>query len=60
MKDLISIIIPIYNCENFISKCLNSIINQDYLNTEILLIDDGSTDDSYKICNSYAKKDNCQ
>lgn len=53
----ISIVIPIYNDEKYISQCLNSIINQTYKNIEIILIDDGSTDNSKNICDEYAKKD---
>jgi len=54
----ISIIIPVYNVEPYIRKCLDSVINQTYKNLEILLIDDGSTDSSGKICDEYAAKDN--
>ena len=54
---LISVIIPVYNKEKYLDKCLESIINQTYKNLEILLIDDGSTDGSAKICDSYAEKD---
>ena len=56
-NDLISIIIPIYNVEKYLEKCLNSVINQTYSNLEIILIDDGSTDNSKFICDEYAKKD---
>lgn len=52
----ISIIIPIYNAEKHLRKCINSLINQSYSNTEIILIDDGSTDKSLNICNEYGKK----
>lgn len=55
--ELISIIVPIYNVEKYLSECLDSIINQTYKNLEIILIDDGSTDNSGKICDKYAKKD---
>lgn len=54
---LISIIVPIYNIEDYLSKCLESIINQSYKETEIILIDDGSTDNSYLICKKYKLKD---
>lgn len=57
MKDLISIIIPVYNCEKYLSKCLDSLINQTYENLEIILINDGSTDNSIELCNEYKKKD---
>ncbi|MDR0738888.1 MAG: glycosyltransferase [Oscillospiraceae bacterium] len=52
-KPLISIIVPIYNVENFFSKCLSSIENQTYKNNEIILIDDGSTDASGKIADNF-------
>lgn len=54
---MISIIIPIYNVEKYLEKCLDSILNQTYKNLEIILIDDGSTDNSPNICNSYCEKD---
>ena len=57
MGMLISIIIPVYNVELDLEKCLESIINQTYKNIEIILIDDGSTDNSGKICDIYAEKD---
>ena len=52
-KIKISGIIPIYNVEQYLSQCLDSIINQTYTNLEIILINDGSTDNSEKICNQY-------
>ena len=54
---VISVIVPIYNVENYINRCLNSIINQTYKNLQIILVDDGSTDDSGKVCDKYALKD---
>ena len=54
---LISVIVPIYNVDNYLSICIDSIVNQSYNNLEILLINDGSTDNSEKICHSYAKID---
>lgn len=54
----VSIIIPIYNVEKYLSRCLNSLINQTLKNIEIICINDGSTDNSYNILNEYAKKDN--
>jgi len=54
----ISVIIPVYNSEPYLRKCLDSVANQTYKNLEILLIDDGSTDNSVKICDEYAAKDN--
>lgn len=53
----ISIIIPVYNVENYISECVESVINQTYKALRIILVDDGSTDESGKICDSYAEKD---
>lgn len=53
MEDLITVIINVYNREKFIAKCLESIINQTYKNLEILIINDGSTDNTLKICESY-------
>lgn len=55
---LISIIVPIYNVEPYIQRCLDSIINQTYSNLEIILIDDGSPDNCPQICDEYAAKDN--
>lgn len=57
MNPLISIIIPVYNVEQYLSKCLESIIKQTYNNIEIILIDDGSSDNSKKICDEYLQKD---
>ncbi len=54
---LISVIIPIYNNETFLQKCIDSILMQTYSNLEIILVDDGSTDGSGKICDQYAQKD---
>ncbi|MDD2494937.1 MAG: glycosyltransferase family 2 protein [Tissierellia bacterium] len=54
----ISIIVPYYNSEKYISKCIDSILNQTLSNFELILVDDGSTDNSYNICNTYASKDN--
>ena len=55
---LVSIIIPIYNVEKYITKCIDSIIKQDYKNLEIILVNDGSKDNSLKICEKYKKMDN--
>lgn len=57
MKPKISIIIPIYNAEKYLKKCLDSIINQSYQNIEILCINDGSIDNSLSILKEYQKKD---
>ena len=48
-KGFVSIIVPVYNVENYLEQCLDSLINQSYQNIEIIIIDDGSTDDSRKI-----------
>ena len=56
-EELISIIVPVYNVEAYIEQCLDSLMNQTYRNLEIILIDDGSTDNSGKICEAYEKKD---
>lgn len=58
MKDLISIIVPVYNVEEYLVECLDSIVKQSYSNIEIIIVDDGSTDGSGKICKEYLKKDN--
>lgn len=54
---LISIIVPVFNVEKYLSECIQSIISQTYKNLEILLIDDGSTDNSGKMCDHFAKID---
>ena len=53
---LISVIVPVYNVEEYLKKCVDSIINQTYKNLEIILVDDGSTDNSSLICDTYAEK----
>lgn len=58
MKDLISVIVPVYNVENYLEQCVNSILQQTYDKIEIILVDDGSTDSSGKICDDYAKASN--
>lgn len=57
MRKKVSIIIPAYNAEKYIERCLNSILNQTYNNLEIFVINDGSTDNTEIICNKIAKKD---
>lgn len=54
----VSLIIPVYNAEKWLKKCLDSIINQTYKNYEVIIIDDGSTDKSAEICDYYAINDN--
>ena len=58
MDNIISVIIPIYNIEKYLGRCLESVINQSYTKLEIILIDDGSTDNSGKICDDYKEQDN--
>lgn len=53
----VSVIVPVYNVEKYLEKCIKSICNQTYQNLEIILVDDGSTDQSSEICDMYAKKD---
>lgn len=54
---LISVIIPVYNVEKYISNCVESVLNQTYANFEVILVDDGSPDNSGAICDKYAMKD---
>lgn len=54
---LVSIIVPVFNCEAYLDKCLNSILNQSYTNLEIILVDDGSTDNSGIICDKFSELD---
>lgn len=58
MDSLISVIVPIYNVEKYLDRCVDSIINQTYKNLEIILVDDGSPDNCPKMCDDYAKIDN--
>jgi len=58
MEPLISVIVPVYNSEKFLCQCIESITNQTYKNLEIVLVDDGSQDNSSLICDKYAKVDN--
>ena len=57
MEEKLSIIIPVYHDESYLKRCLDSIINLDYQNLEIILVDDGSTDDSLAIMTDYAAQD---
>ena len=57
MNGLISVIVPVYNTEKYLRKCIESILSQSYKNIELLLINDGSTDSSAEICREYLDKD---
>ena len=57
-KTLISVIIPVYNVEEYLRTCLDSIASQTYSNLEIILVDDGSTDKSPGVCDEYQGRDN--
>ena len=57
MKELISVIVPVYNAEEYLNRCVESILKQSYKNFEIILIDDGSSDNSLDICHALAKRD---
>ena len=56
-KCLVSVVIPTYNAEKFISECLDATINQTYRNIEIIIVDDGSSDSTVEICRKYAERD---
>ena len=55
---LISVIVPVYNASKYLNRCIDSILAQTYTNLEVILVDDGSTDESPAICDSYGEKDN--
>ena len=57
-EPLVSIVIPVYNVSCYLPQCLDSVVSQTYRRLEIILVDDGSTDDSGSICDQYAKRDN--
>ena len=56
-RDLISVIIPVYNVEQYLDECVASVVAQTHTNLEIILIDDGSQDESGKICDAWERKD---
>ncbi len=57
MEPLISVIVPVYNVEKYLDRCISSIVEQTYKNLEIILVDDGSPDNSGKICDQWAERD---
>lgn len=56
-KGLISIIVPVFNTERYLNQCIDSILKQSYSNWELILVDDGTYDNSYKICKNYEQQD---
>lgn len=56
---LISVVVPVYNVEQYLEECIGSILGQTYPNIEIMLVDDGSTDASSSICDKYASEHDC-
>lgn len=58
IEELISIVLPIYNVEKYLNRCIKSVVNQSYRNLEIILVDDGSPDQCPQLCEEWAKKDN--
>lgn len=57
MEQTVSVIVPVYNCKDYLPKCIESILNQTYPQIQLILIDDGSSDGSDKICDAFAAKD---
>ncbi|MDY5917706.1 MAG: glycosyltransferase [Treponema sp.] len=57
MNELITVIIPVYNVEKYLDKCLDSVVNQSYKNLEIIIVNDGSTDSSLEVCKKYESVD---
>ena len=58
MNSLISIIVPVYNVEEYLDECVQSLVNQTYTNIEIILVDDGSPDRCPDMCDEWANRDN--
>lgn len=56
-EKIISVIVPVYNTDSYLEKCIDSILGQTYRNLEIIIVDDGSTDCSGEICDAYEKID---
>ena len=57
MENLVSIVVPAYNAERYLEECIESVLAQDHANWELILVDDGSLDNTYRICTEYAGKD---
>ena len=57
MRPIVSIIVPIYNAQKYIQECIESVVKQSFTKWELLLIDDGSIDDSYDVCNAFSRED---
>ena len=58
MEPKISVVVPVFNCEKYVERCINSICSQTYKNIEIIIVNDGSTDSSKKICEEMCLIDN--
>ena len=56
IKDLITVIVPVYNVEKYLTQCVDSILNQTYKKIEIILVDDGSKDRSSQLCDDFSTK----
>ena len=56
-KELISVIVPVFNVEKYLERCVETIVNQTYKNLEIILVNDGSTDNSGELCDELARRD---
>ena len=56
VRPLVSVIIPIYNADRYLSRCIESVLKQDYQDIEIILVNDGSTDSSLSVCQDYSNR----